>query len=118
VGGRYVDLAPDVTGRIYSQELGVSFGPWEGVFRSEWAAWVRWWHPEGRLLPTLEEALRAEGQEDRARASAAEALAAAERAERVAAQERAAEERAERVAAEERAEQLTARLRALGIDLD
>jgi hypothetical protein len=88
VQGSYQRVDPDANGRVLSQEVGLCLGPWQGVHDRAHRTWLRWWTPEGELLPTPEEAERARAEAERARAEA---------------------ERA-------RADRLAARLRELGLD--
>jgi Uma2 family endonuclease len=79
-GRFYRPIPPDENGRLWSEQLGVSFGPWHGVVERRTGDWVRLFHSDGTLVPTREEAQyqRAETERDRAeaerqRADAAEA---------------------------------------------
>jgi Uma2 family endonuclease len=137
VQGSYQRVDSDANGRVLSRELGLCLGPWHGEYARAHRTWLRWWTPDGVLLPTPAEASmhRAEAEHERAEAAHERAEAAQERAEAAqeraeAAQERAeaAHERAEaaqeqaraereRAEAEQRrAERLVARLRELGVD--
>jgi Uma2 family endonuclease len=76
-GRSYRPIAPDENGRIWSEQLQVSFGLWHGVVEGRKAAWVRLYRPDGSLVPTPEElaeaaAQRAEAAEQRAEAAEAE----------------------------------------------
>ena len=89
-GHDYQPLAADARGRIHSPILNLCLGRWTGVHQGVGAVWLRWFTPEGELLPT-------------------EAEAAQQRVE-------AAQQRVE--AAQQRAERLAERLRQLGEDPD
>ena len=78
--------------------LGLSLAPWEGVFETARARWLRWFDARNQLIPTGAERAEAES----ARAEAESARADAERA-------RAEVERA-------RADRLVARLKELGLN--
>ena len=100
VNGRYERQTPNAEGRFPIAPLGLELGIWRGTYEGFDLPWMRWWYPDGTLLPTHEEL----------------ALLANDRA---AAEHRRAE--AEKVRAEaenQRAERLAAQLRALGIDPD
>ncbi len=86
----YVPIEPNERGWLWSEQLEVWVGIWEGTYRGRPRKWVRWWTREGELIPTPFEA-----QQTRA-----------EQAERALEDER------------KRAEQLAQRLRELGIDPD
>lgn len=66
-GDRYRPMAPDDQGRLWSEQLGVSFGIWrgvrEGVIEDDW---IRLFRRDGSLVPT-------EAEAERQRADAAEA---------------------------------------------
>jgi Uma2 family endonuclease len=76
-------IQPDEDGRLWSEQLGVSFGFWRGAVRRRQGDWVRLFRPDGSLVPTDEERADAERQqakaqyqraeEERQRADAAEA---------------------------------------------
>jgi Uma2 family endonuclease len=109
-GSVYRPVAPDPAGRLASEELGLRLGPWDGAFHQLRGRWVRWFTPDGAVVPT-----RAEAEAARAEAEAARAEAEAARAEAEAA--RAEAEAARRAEAEARAEALAQRLAALEDDL-
>ena len=89
-GSHYQPLVMGGGGRIHSPTLNLDLGRWPGTFRGIEAVWLRWFTPEGAMLPT-------------------EAEVAQQHAE-------AAQQRAE--AAQQRAERLAERLRQLGVDPD
>lgn len=92
---KYVPITPDERGWLWSEQLRLWLGPWQGTYLFEEHTWPRFYHADGTLVLLPEEA-------ERQRAEVAE-----QRAE--AAEQRAEQER-------QRAEQLAARLRALGIE--
>ena len=65
-GDRYRPIRPDRQGRLRSEVLGLDLGLWHGVQDKQKATWIRFYHPDGRLAPTVAEA-------ERQRAEAAEA---------------------------------------------
>ena len=74
--GLYRPLAPDAEGRLWSEQLGVSLGLWHGVWDRREADWIRLFRLDCSLVPTREEAARAErlqAEEERRRAERAEA---------------------------------------------
>jgi Uma2 family endonuclease len=79
-GRFYQPIPPDENGRIWSEQLGVSFGLWHGVVGQRTGDWVRLFHRDGTLVPTREEAQyqraereREQAEAERQRADAAEA---------------------------------------------
>lgn len=68
-GRSYRPIRPDARGRIWSEQLGVFLGVWNGVVEGRRGDWVRIYRPDGSLLPTPHEQAKAERQ----RADAAEA---------------------------------------------
>jgi Uma2 family endonuclease len=69
-GRSYRPILPDANGRLWSEQLGVSFGVWHGVVEGSNDAWVRLFRPDGSLVPMAEE--RAEAERRRAEAAEAE----------------------------------------------
>jgi Uma2 family endonuclease len=63
---RYRPIRPDRQRRLRSEVLGLDLGLWHGVQDKQKATWIRFYHPDGRLAPTVAEA-------ERQRAEAAEA---------------------------------------------
>jgi Uma2 family endonuclease len=91
VNGVYRELEKDAQGRLDSAELGLYLVSWWGTYDGETNWWLRWAAPDGTLLPTMGEVVRAGS-------------------------ERAEAERTRADEAERRSAALVARLRALGID--
>jgi Uma2 family endonuclease len=98
----YEAVEKDRDGRIYSQQLGLHLGLWYGEREDRVWRWLRFWLPDGTLLPTPEEAERERADSERGRAEAAERAGASERERAEAERERAESER-ERAEAAERA---------------
>jgi Uma2 family endonuclease len=80
VRGKYKELEPNDRGWLWSEELGVWIGTWEGPIDDRPDVWLRFYDRRGRLVPTAAEEghQRAERQrrradEERQRAEAAEA---------------------------------------------
>lgn len=65
-GSAYSPIRPDANGRLWSEQLGVFLGLWQGVVDGREGDWVRLFRPDGTLVPT-------EAEAERARADAAEA---------------------------------------------
>jgi Uma2 family endonuclease len=72
----YQPIPPDENGRLWSEQLGVSFGLWHGFVEHRKADWVRLFHADGSLVPT-----RAEAATQHAEAAIQRAEAAVQRAE-------------------------------------
>jgi Uma2 family endonuclease len=96
----YQEMIPDRRGWLWCSRLGLWLGTWEGAVSRDRAVWLRFYDPQGNLIPLPEELARTE----RERADSERERADSER-------ERADSER-------ERAERLAARLRALGENPD
>jgi Uma2 family endonuclease len=64
---------PDNAGRLWSEQLGASFGFWRGTWMGREADWFRLFRPDGSLVPTAEEVQAQLTQTERQRADAAEA---------------------------------------------
>ncbi|HEX6903019.1 MAG TPA: Uma2 family endonuclease [Thermoanaerobaculia bacterium] len=69
-GNVYKPMRRDSQGRYRSEVLGLDIGLWRGVLKRQKAEWIRFFHPDGRLVPTPEE--RAEAERQRAEAAEAE----------------------------------------------
>lgn len=82
-GDLYQPLALNAHGRLWSEELGLEIGLWEGRRRDQEATWVRLFYADGSLVPTPDEiaelerrrfeAERQRADAERKRADAAEA---------------------------------------------
>jgi hypothetical protein len=60
--GRFVRAKPTVAGRHPVPQLGVELGLWEGEYLGVRATWMRWYAPDGTLLPTGHELAEQERQ--------------------------------------------------------
>jgi hypothetical protein len=67
--------------RIWSKELELYVGPWDGVFLGHRDRWLRFYDVHGNLIPTFGEAAQAEADAAAQKATAAEARASAAEAE-------------------------------------
>jgi len=83
---RYRPIAPNAAGRLASHMLGLELGVVEMVLDGREGRWLRFFEPDGRLVPTAAEAAQAEAQAAQAEAQAAQAEAQAAQAEAQAAQ--------------------------------
>jgi Uma2 family endonuclease len=119
VGDSYVPIAADEEGALWSEQLELWLGRWQGEFMRLNTTWLRLWTPDGDLVPTPAEAEaeRAEAEAQRAQAEAQRAEAEAQRAQAEAQRAQAEAQRAE--AAEAEVARLRARLASLGVaDVD
>ena len=80
-GRFYRPIQPDESGRLWSEQLGVSLGVWHGFVEDREADWVRLFRPDGSLVPTRNETERQQTEAERQRADAAERRADAAEAE-------------------------------------
>lgn len=80
---RYVKLKPDRSGRLFSDELDLFLGAWQGRIARSDTNWVRFFDAQGVLLPTATEfnAERAEAERMRAETEKQRAEAEKQRAE-------------------------------------
>jgi hypothetical protein len=77
----YRPIPPDEQGRLWSDQLKASFGLWHGIVEGTKDDWVRLFRPDGSLVPTTVEALKAVTERYRAEAERLEAEAHRLRAE-------------------------------------
>ena len=63
-GSEYVPISADADGRLESRQLGLLLGPHLGTHNGYRETWLRWYLPDGQLVPTREE--RAASLEERA----------------------------------------------------
>ena len=54
-GRAYKPIEPDEHGRLWSEQLGVWLGLWQGEVEKKPGDWVRLFRPDGSLIPTAEE---------------------------------------------------------------
>jgi Uma2 family endonuclease len=78
---QYAALEPNEDGRMWSEVLGLWLGNWEGAYQHIPATWLRFYTPDGQLVPTQAEAQAARADAQAQRAEAAEAEVARLRAE-------------------------------------
>lgn len=71
--GGYEPIEPDAQGRLYSVQLGYWLGTWKGECWQTQDIWLRFFTPDGALVPLPEEGERAIAEAERRRAEAAEA---------------------------------------------
>jgi Uma2 family endonuclease len=75
--GAYQPIKPDRhpgrEGRLWSSQLGLWLGRWQGRRTNLDSTWLRLYESDGRLIPTPEEAERQRAEAERQRADAAEA---------------------------------------------
>jgi Uma2 family endonuclease len=115
VNRRYQPLQPNEQGWLWCESLGLWLGVWQGVVDREpptgTCNWLRFYAPDGTLIPLPEEAAQ-----QQAEAAQQQAEAAQQQAEAAQQQAEAAQQQAE--AAQQKADRLAARLRALGENPD
>lgn len=63
--GKYVPLKPDKNGRLWSEELGVWVGPWEGVVARNTMTWLRFFDQDGQLILRGDEAAIQRAEQER-----------------------------------------------------
>ncbi len=121
VGDSYVAIPADQEGALWSEQLDLWLGCWQGEYLRSDTTWLRLWTPDGDLVLTFAEAeaQRADAEAQRAEAEAQRAEAEAQRAEaeaqRAEAEAQRAEAEAQRAAAAEaEVARLRARLASLG----
>jgi Uma2 family endonuclease len=66
--GRYEPLRPNERGWLWSEELGLWVGTWEGTFQKIMGTWVRFFDTDGILVPTETEAQRQRADNEKHRA--------------------------------------------------
>lgn len=103
--GVYRPMRRDANDGLISEKLGLHLVLWHGTYQDSTTTWLRWFTPEGVLLPTPAEAFHREQQ----RATQEQQRATREQQRATKEQQRATQEQL-------RAERLAAQLRALGID--
>lgn len=70
IGTGYEPLTPDATGRMWSNQLGLSLGTWDGTFCHHTARWLRLFEANGQVVATDKE-VEAAGRAAEAAARAA-----------------------------------------------
>jgi Uma2 family endonuclease len=66
----YRPILPDTNGRLWSEQLGAFVGLWHGLVDGREGEWVRLFRPDGRLVPTKDEAEEQRAEAERQRADA------------------------------------------------
>ena len=113
VGNRYQRLTPNARGRYLIEPLGLELGTWEGAYCGHpIRTWLRWFEPNGPLLPHGQEARKAAELV----AAAAQQDAALAKQDAVLAKQDAVLAKQQAAVAESRAAALAAKLRELGVD--
>jgi Uma2 family endonuclease len=79
VSKRYQPIAPNERGWLWSEQLGLWLGTWEGTFQNQREVWLRFYDEQGRLVPIGEEAERQRAEAERQRAETERQRAEAER---------------------------------------
>ena len=64
----YEPIVPDADGRLWSEQLQLSIGPWQGSFLTETYTWARFYDQDGALVPTPDEAATERAEAATARA--------------------------------------------------
>ena len=78
-GRTYQRIQPDERGWLWSEELGLWLGTWEGEYLGEDATWLRFYDSEGRLVLLAAEGERGRAETERQRAMVERQRADAER---------------------------------------
>lgn len=71
----YQEIVPDARGWLWSQELDVWLGKWDGEYERVEATWLRLYDAQGALIPTGAEAERARAEQEMLARQAAETRA-------------------------------------------
>jgi Uma2 family endonuclease len=69
-GGRYEPIRHNEHGRLWSHELNLWIGRWQGEYQQTDAVWLRFFHPNGDLVETFTEAERRNAEAERRNAEA------------------------------------------------
>jgi Uma2 family endonuclease len=117
-GGGYRPLVADAQGRLFSSALQLCLGRWSGVYKGVEAVWLRWFTPEGDMLPTEAEAAKQQAEAAKQQAEAAKQQAEAAHEELAATRQALATAQQMTETLEQRAERMAERLRQLGMDPD
>jgi hypothetical protein len=76
---RYEPIQPNERGWLWSVELGLWVGTWEGEYLRHEDTWLRFYDAEGRLVPVLAETMTQQAASERERAETERQRAEAER---------------------------------------
>ncbi|NJP07230.1 MAG: Uma2 family endonuclease [Chloroflexaceae bacterium] len=71
-GSRYRPILPDARGWLWSEQIALWLGPWQGHYFTEEHTWLRLYHPDGQLVLLPEEAERQRANTAEQRANTAE----------------------------------------------
>lgn len=110
---KYTPLVPNEHGWLWSEELGLWVGTWQGKIGPFDDTWLRFYDRDGNLVPTPEEAAKQQAEAAKQQADAAKRQAEAAKRQAEAAKQQIAAERTQREAAEKEAAELRAQLAAL-----
>ncbi len=110
VEGHYQMLKPNDRGWLWSEELQLWLGTWEGEYMRTRATWLRFYTADGELVPLEEESERQRAEAEHQRAEAERHQTEAERQRAEAQRQRAEAERQRAEAERQRAENAEAEL--------
>ncbi len=120
--GRYQPLQRDERGWLWCEMLELWLGTWEGANEREppvgSCSWLRFYDPQGNLVPLPEELAQAQAEQERQRADQEQQRAEQEQQRAEQEQQRAEQEQQRAEQAEHQLANLLTRLRAQGIDPD
>jgi Uma2 family endonuclease len=103
--GRYTAIPPDERGWLWSEELGLWLGTWDGAFQSQTATWLRFFDAQGQLVPLYGEKAAQRAEQERQRAEQERQRAKLERQRVKRERERVKQERQRAEQERQRAEQ-------------
>ena len=106
----YQPSVPDSTGRLWSQQLELWLGLWDGWYLNRETTWLRFYTKDGILVPTIEEAAKRQIAAVQKRSATAEQKAATAEQKAATAAQQADEQRRRADAAEAELARLKARL--------
>jgi Uma2 family endonuclease len=78
-GQRYQPIVPGENGWLWTEQMGLWLGTWEGTYQDQPGTWVRFYDTQFRLIPTPAEAAAQQAETERQRADAAQHHAELER---------------------------------------
>jgi Uma2 family endonuclease len=90
--GHYEALVPNDQGRLWSEELGLWLGPWEGPIYGKLDTMPRFFHEDGSLVPTFAESANQLADEEKRKTDKAEKQRAEAEKQRAEAEKQRAEE--------------------------
>jgi Uma2 family endonuclease len=112
----YIELQPNERGHLASTKLGLWLGPWEGVYQTRLAVWLRFFDAEGNLVLIQSEEERLQAEKEKRRAEQQKLLAEQEKQRAEQEKARAEQERQRADAAEAELARLRALLAAQGME--